>query len=75
MQKAHGRIDHHDITLRSVDPLNVNFPHVETVIRVRRDSTAFKDTKDRLPGYYLSSRCLQTMSPEQWLGCIREQDS
>jgi predicted transposase YbfD/YdcC len=49
----------------------VNFPHVETVIRVRRDSTAFKDAKDRLPGYYLSSRPTDSMSPEQWLGRIR----
>lgn len=39
-RKAHGRTDHHDITLRPVDPLDVNFPHVETVIRIRRDSTA-----------------------------------
>jgi predicted transposase YbfD/YdcC len=49
----------------------VNFPHVETVIRVQRDSTAFKDPKDRLPGYYLSSRPADTMSPEQWLERIR----
>lgn len=50
----------------------MNFPHVETVIRIRRDSTAFKDTNDRLPGYYLSSRPVESMSPEQWLKTIRE---
>jgi len=57
--------------LRSVDPLDVNFPHVETVIRVRRNSTAFKDPKDYLPGYYLSSRPLESMTPQQWLERIR----
>ena len=49
----------------------MNFPHVETVIRVRRDSTAFKDAKDRLPGYYVSSKPADSMSPQQWLHCIR----
>jgi hypothetical protein len=34
-----------------VDPLAANFPHVQTVIRVRRESTAFKNEKDGLPGY------------------------
>jgi len=49
----------------------VDFPHVETVIRVQRDSTAFKEDKDRLPGYYLSSSPADSMSPEQWLERIR----
>lgn len=49
----------------------MNFPHVETVIRVRRTSTAFKDPKDFLPGYYLSSRSAESMTPEQWLKRIR----
>lgn len=44
---------------------------METVIRVQRDSTAFKDAKDRLPGYYLSSRPAESMTPAQWLECIR----
>jgi predicted transposase YbfD/YdcC len=57
--------------VRPVDPLDVNFPHVETVIRVRRTSTAFKDPKDFLPGYYLSSRSAESMTPEQWLKRIR----
>jgi predicted transposase YbfD/YdcC len=45
----------------------VNFPHVQTVIRVRRESTAFNNEKDRLPGYYVSSRAMDQMSPQQWL--------
>jgi predicted transposase YbfD/YdcC len=44
---------------------------VETVIRVRRESTAFKDNKDRLPGYYLSCRPADSMTAEQWLEHIR----
>lgn len=49
----------------------MNFPHVQTVIRVRRDSTAFNDPRDRLPGYYVSSMPLDSMSAPQWLQCIR----
>lgn len=60
------------MTLCELDPLTVNFPHVETVIRVRRDSTSFKDPKDQLPGYYLSSQPAASLSPPQWLGRIRE---
>ncbi|RLA42524.1 MAG: hypothetical protein DRQ97_13900 [Gammaproteobacteria bacterium] len=41
------------------------------MIKVRRDSTAFKEDKDRLPGYYLSSRPVDSMTPEQWLEYIR----
>ena len=54
-----------------VEPLDVNFPHVQTLIRVRRESTAFKDAKDRLPGYYVSSSPLDRYSPAQWLQHIR----
>jgi predicted transposase YbfD/YdcC len=71
VQKAHGRIDQHDISLCSVDPLSINFPYVQTVVRVRRESTAFKKAADRLPGYYLSSMSAQSMKPEQWLERIR----
>ena len=57
--------------MQPVEPLDVNFPHVQTVIRVRRESTAFKDAKDRLPGHYLSSSPADRFSPEQWLQHIR----
>jgi predicted transposase YbfD/YdcC len=49
----------------------VNFPHVQTLIRVRRDSTAFKDTNDRLPGYYVSSLPIDSRRPEQFLELIQ----
>jgi predicted transposase YbfD/YdcC len=38
---------------------------------VRRQSTVSKDAKDRLPGYYLSSRPAHSMSPQQWLERVR----
>jgi predicted transposase YbfD/YdcC len=57
--------------VRPVDPLDVNFPHVQTVIRVRRESTAFKNAKDRLPGHYVSSLPMDCYSPQQWLQHIR----
>jgi predicted transposase YbfD/YdcC len=44
---------------------------VQTVLRVQRDSTAFKDPKDRVPGLYLSSSPANRFSPEQWLDRIR----
>lgn len=44
---------------------------METVIRVRRESTAFKDDKDRLPGYYISSLSADSLTPAQWLERIR----
>ena len=49
----------------------MHFPHVQTVIRVRRESTAFKDAKDRLPGYYVSSLPADRFTPAQWLQHIR----
>jgi len=49
----------------------VNFPHVETLARVNRDSTAFKSDKDRMPGHYLCSADTNSRSPEQWLAHIR----
>jgi len=45
---------------------------VQTVIRVRRASTAFKNKTDALPGYYVSSRAIESMSPQRWLEHIRE---
>jgi hypothetical protein len=52
--------------------MNVDFPYVETVIRIQRDSTAFKEEKDRLPGYYISSIPADALSPEQWMDRTRE---
>lgn len=55
----------------SVEPTAVDFPHALTAIRVQRDSTAYKDPKDKTPGHYLSSAPIDSRSPEQWLMAIR----
>jgi predicted transposase YbfD/YdcC len=52
----------------AVDPLNVNFPHVETVIKVRSKSSKSKKTETR---YYISSIPMDRYTPEQWLNLIR----
>lgn len=57
--------------MRPVDPLDVDFPHIETVIRVRRDSTAFKKQNDRMPGHYLCTAPAHSLRPERWLERIR----
>jgi hypothetical protein len=57
--------------LRGVEPLDVDFPHIQTVIRVLRDSTAFKKPEDKTPGYYLSSERMDRYTPEEWLNLIR----
>lgn len=44
---------------------------MQTVIQVKRHSTAFKDPKDLVPGQYLSSSPANHFSPEQWLKHIR----
>jgi hypothetical protein len=49
----------------------VNFPHVETVIRVQRKSSAAKDPNMFETCYYLSSIPLQRYTPRQWLALIR----
>lgn len=57
--------------MRPVDPLDVNFPHIETLLRVDRDSTAFKNDKDRMPGHYLGTSTTNSKSPQRWLENIR----
>ena len=41
------------------------------MIRVTRDSTAFKKPEERTPGYYLCSEPIECRTPEQWLNLIR----
>ena len=44
---------------------------MQTVVSVQRESTAFKDPKDLIPGCYLSSSPVSRYTPEQWLERIR----
>jgi predicted transposase YbfD/YdcC len=46
----------------------VGFPHVETIIKIRRRSSA---TKNAETSYYLSSIPAETHTPKQWLALIR----
>lgn len=51
--------------------LNVNFPHVRTVIKVRRKSSAAKNPKGFETSYYVSSISVDSYTPKQWLTLIR----
>jgi len=46
----------------------VGFPHVETIIKVRRRSSATKKTEI---SHYVSSIPADTYTPKQWLALIR----
>ena len=51
--------------------MDVNFPHVETVIKVRRKSSAAKNPKSFETSYYISSVPAETYTAKQWLALIR----
>lgn len=56
--------------MKAVDPGDVNFPHVETVIKVQRKSSASKSQKYETC-YYISSQASTAYTPKQWLSLIR----
>ena len=70
IEKAHGRIDGRSIAIVDVEPMQVDFPHVQTVLKVWRNSSAAKTDKPEI-AYYLSSKDSNTRTPEQWLQLIR----
>jgi hypothetical protein len=49
----------------------VNFPHVETVLKVRRKSSAAKNANRFETSYYISSVPATRYTAKQWLGLIR----
>jgi len=49
----------------------VNFPHVLTVIKVRRKSSAAKNPNVFETSYYVSSISTDSYTPKQWLTLIR----
>ena len=59
------------IVVQSADPLEVNFPHVRTVIYVRRKFTSKKKRGEWENSFYLSSQTAKEKTPEQWLQTIR----
>ncbi len=50
--------------------MQIGFPHVQTAIKIRRKSTAYK-TGEKEVGYYLSSEPFDRRTPEQWLELVR----
>jgi predicted transposase YbfD/YdcC len=54
-----------------VEPRDVNFPHVETVIKVRRKSSAAKNPNGFETSYYVSSASVDSYTAKQWLALIR----
>ena len=50
--------------------MQVGFPYIQTVVKIWRESTAYK-TKEKEICYYLSSEPFDRRSPEQWLELVR----
>ena len=50
--------------------MQVGFPHIQTVVKIWRTSTAYK-TGEKEICYYLSSEPFDRRTPEQWLGLVR----
>lgn len=51
--------------------MTIGLPHVETVIRVTRRSSAYKDPKTADECYYISSIPKEKYTSQQWLELIR----
>lgn len=51
--------------------MELNFPHMETIIKIHRTSTDNKDNTKSELAYYASSLPKNKYSPEQWLRLIR----
>jgi len=51
--------------------MDVNFPHVATVIKVRRNSSKAKNPNAFETSYYVSSASANTYTAKQWLALIR----
>ena len=50
--------------------MQVAFPHIQTVVKIWRTSTANKTTEKEIC-YYLSSEPFNHRTPEQWLNLVR----
>ena len=50
--------------------MKIGFPHVQTVVKIWRESTAFKTDEQEI-AYYLSSEPFDQRTPEQWLQLVR----
>jgi predicted transposase YbfD/YdcC len=52
--------------------LDVNFPHAQTVLHVRRRGNTKKTAADWEDAYYLSSQTTESKTPAQWLQTVRD---
>ncbi len=50
--------------------MQVGFPHIQTVVKIWRKSTAYK-TNEKEICYYLASEPFDQRTPEQWLQLVR----
>ena len=50
--------------------MQVSFPHIQTVVKIGRTSTAYK-TDEKEICYYLSSEPFDRRTPEQWQNLVR----
>jgi hypothetical protein len=50
--------------------MQVGFPHIQTVVKIWRESTAYK-TQEKEICYYLASEPFDRRTPEQWLELVR----
>ena len=50
--------------------MQVGFPHIQTVVKIWRKSTAYK-TNEKEICYYLASEPFDHRTPEQWLQLVR----
>ena len=50
--------------------MQVGFPHIQTVVKIWRESTAYKTDETEI-GYYLSSEPPERRTPRQWLELVR----
>ena len=57
---------------KSVDPLDVHFPHVQTVLQVRRHTSTKKKAAAGEDAYYQEQPPADSKTPEQWLQTIRD---
>ena len=50
--------------------MQVGFPHIQTVVKIWRESTAYKTDEQEIC-YYLSSEPFDQRTPKQWLELVR----
>jgi predicted transposase YbfD/YdcC len=71
VEKGHGRIDSRKISLITVTPTSIEFPHAETLIKVQRASRKTDGTLSRETSFYVSSISKDKFNLKTWLQTIR----